>query len=100
MSRKKIAANNKNSEEMKARSMKNVNRERERQGPISLDSLSFSLLQLWLVASGAERAVSSLSTRVAQGYTSRPKLDTMKKIRPRIFEFARINLCRLTERTL
>jgi hypothetical protein len=27
MSRKKIAANNKNSEEMKARSMKNVNRE-------------------------------------------------------------------------
>jgi hypothetical protein len=96
MSRKKIAANNKNSEEMKARSMKNVNR--ERQEPISLDSL-FSLATLgWLLL--VPSALSSLRTRVAQGYTSRPKLDTMKKIRPRIFEFARINLCRLTERTL
>lgn len=86
---------------MKARSMKNVNRESGK-GPYHLTlSLSLSLsCNFGLVASGAERAVSSLSTRVAQGYTSRPKLDTMKKIRPRIFEFARINLCRLTERTL
>lgn len=82
---------------MKARSMKNVNR--ERQGPISLDSPSLSQLWVgWLVASGAEL---SLITRVALRIHISAEIGyTMKKIRLRIFEFARINLCRLTERSL